>query len=141
MAALAPIRPFTTRVINPVMRRFAGRLPGFAIVAYAGRRSGRPYRTPVLVFHDGSRYIFALTHGTDVQWMKNVRAAGVCEIEERGRSTPLGHPELFVDSSGRLVPLPVRIIFRLLRVKEYLAMTPVTSGPDDLRVASDTVPI
>lgn len=125
MAALAPIRPFTTRVINPVMRPLARRLPGFAIVSYAGRRSGRTYRIPVLIFRDGSRYVFALTHGAGVQWMKNILAGGPCEIEQRGRTIELGHPELFVDSSGRIVPLPVRIIFRLLRVNEYLAMTPV----------------
>jgi deazaflavin-dependent oxidoreductase (nitroreductase family) len=125
MAALAPIRPFTTRVINPVMRRFAARLPGFAIVSYPGRRSGRSYRTPVLVFHDGSRCVFALTHGPDVQWTRNILAAGGCAIEQGGRTSQLGHPELFVDSSGKVVPGPVRIIFRVLRVKEYLALTPV----------------
>jgi deazaflavin-dependent oxidoreductase (nitroreductase family) len=125
MAALAPIRPFTTRVINPVMRRFAARLPGFAVVSYPGRRSGRSYRIPVLVFHDGSRYIFALTHGPSVQWTRNVLAAGGCEIEKRGRTSRLDHPELFVDASGRVVPRPVRIIFQVLRVREYLAMTPV----------------
>ena len=125
MAALAPIRPFTNRVINPLMRRFAGRLPGFGIVSYVGRRSGRSYRTPVLVFHDGSRCIFALTHGPGVQWAKNVLAAGGCEIERRGRTSRLDHPELFVDTSGTVVPGPVRIIFRVLRVREYLALTPV----------------
>jgi len=107
------------------MRRFADRLPGFAVVSYPGRRSGRSYRIPVLVFHDGSRYIFALTHGPSVQWTRNVLAAGGCEIEKRGRTSQLDHPELFVDASGRVVPRPVRIIFRVLRVREYLAMTPV----------------
>ena len=72
--------------------------------------------------------------------MDEERSGGRDLGDRRTRSfNPARHPELFVDSSGRLVPLPVRI--RLLPVKEYLAMTPVTSGPDDFRVASDTVPI
>jgi deazaflavin-dependent oxidoreductase (nitroreductase family) len=125
MAALGPIRPFTTRVINPLMRPLARVLPGFAIVSYRGRRSGRPYRTPVMVFHDGSRFVFALTHGPNVQWAKNILAAGTCAIEKGGRTSQLDHPVLFVDASGRVVPRPVRIVFRVLHVKEYLAMTPV----------------
>jgi hypothetical protein len=28
------IRPFTKRVVNPITRRFAGRLPGFAILTH-----------------------------------------------------------------------------------------------------------
>jgi deazaflavin-dependent oxidoreductase (nitroreductase family) len=127
MAALAPIRPFTTHVVNPVMRPVAGMLPGFAILSYVGRRSGRAYRTPVLVFHDGPRYVFALTHGNGVQWMKNVLARGSCEIEQQGRTTRLRSPELFVDATARIAPAPVRVIFRLLRVDEFLAMTPVTT--------------
>ena len=35
------IRPFTARVINPLTRRFAGWLPGFAILTHVGRTSGR----------------------------------------------------------------------------------------------------
>ena len=128
MALLAPIRPLTTHLINPVMRRVAGRAPGFGIVSYAGRRSGRPFRTPVMVFHDGSRFVFALTHGAGVQWPQNVLAAGTCEIEQGGRTVRLDHPEPFDDPTGRFVPRAVRMIFRLLRVREYLAMTPA-EGP------------
>lgn len=71
-----------------------------------------------------SRYTFALTHGHSVQWPKDVLAAGGCAIQKRGRSSPLDHPELFVDASGRVVPRPVRIIFRVPPVREYLAMAP-----------------
>jgi hypothetical protein len=37
---------FNLHVTNRVTRRFAGRMPGFAIVTHVGRRSGRVYRTP-----------------------------------------------------------------------------------------------
>jgi hypothetical protein len=86
MTMLAPIRPFTTRVINPVTRRFAGWVPGFAILGYVGRRSGKRYRTPLNVFHRDGRYVFALTYGREAEWVKNVLAAGTCEIQERGRT-------------------------------------------------------
>lgn len=104
------MRPFTTRVVNPVTRLIAGGLPWFGILSYAGRKSGRWYRTPINVFRRGNDYVFALTYGSDVQWVKNVLAAGGCEIRIRGRDVRLVEPEVFVDPARRLMPLPVRLI-------------------------------
>lgn len=44
------LRPLTTRLFNPISRPFAGWLPGFGILSYVGRKSGRQYRTPLNVF-------------------------------------------------------------------------------------------
>jgi deazaflavin-dependent oxidoreductase (nitroreductase family) len=127
---LSAIRPFTNRLVNPITRRFAGNMPGFAILVYVGRRTGKRYRTPINVFHRDGRYVFALTYGRDAQWVKNVLAAGTCEIEEMGRTRRLGEPELIVDPAGGLMPLPVRIFLRLQNVRDYLLMTPITEpGP------------
>jgi deazaflavin-dependent oxidoreductase (nitroreductase family) len=126
MTAIARLRPFTNRIINPVTRRFAGRMPGFAMLSYVGRRSGKAYRTPVNVFHRDGRYVFALTYSREAQWVKNVLAAGACEIEERGRTSRLGDPELIVDPAGVLMPQPVRLFLRLQGVTDYLLMTPVS---------------
>jgi deazaflavin-dependent oxidoreductase (nitroreductase family) len=122
MPAMRFMRPFTTRFINPVTRRFAGHLPGFAILVYRGRRSGRVYRTPMNVFHHGADYVFALTYGSDVQWVKNVLAAGGCELEMRGGTVRLTDPRLFVDPRQRLMPLPVRFFLRVMGVTEFLSM-------------------
>jgi deazaflavin-dependent oxidoreductase (nitroreductase family) len=116
------LRPFTTRVFNPIFRPLAGWLPGFGILTYTGRKTGRRYRTPINVFRRGDEYIFALTYGSDVQWVKNVVAAGGCQIRVRGRDIRLVDPEVFVDPSRRLMPLPVRLILRLDRVTEFLRM-------------------
>jgi deazaflavin-dependent oxidoreductase (nitroreductase family) len=116
------MRSFTTRAVNPVTRRFAGRLPGFGILTYTGRTSGRTYHTPINVFRRGDEYVFALTYGSDVQWVKNVLAAGGCEIRVRGRDVQLVEPEMFVDPARRLMPPPVRLILRLNHVTEFLRM-------------------
>ncbi|HEV8545362.1 MAG TPA: nitroreductase family deazaflavin-dependent oxidoreductase [Candidatus Limnocylindrales bacterium] len=118
------LRPFTTRIINPISRLVAGRLPGFAIVNCVGRKSGRLYRTPVNVFRDGQNYVFALTYSSDVQWVKNVLAAGHCELEIGGRTVALRDPRVFVDPSRRLMPMPVRFFLGLMRVSEFLTMVP-----------------
>jgi deazaflavin-dependent oxidoreductase (nitroreductase family) len=130
MTALRLLRPYTTRFFNPVSRRFAGHLPGFAILVYVGRRSGRTYRTPINVFRHGDDYVFALTYGSDVQWVKNVLAAGGCELETMGRTVRLTDPRLLVDLKQRLMPLPVRLFLRVMRVTEFLSMRPATIGPD-----------
>jgi deazaflavin-dependent oxidoreductase (nitroreductase family) len=122
MPAMRFMRPFTTRVVNPITRPFAGRLPGFGILSYVGRRSGRRYRTPINVFRHGQDYVVALTYGSDVDWVKNVMAAGGCELEAMGRSFHLTDPRLFVDPKQRLMPLPVRLFLRLMRVTEFLSL-------------------
>jgi deazaflavin-dependent oxidoreductase (nitroreductase family) len=116
------LRPFTTRLVNPISRRFAGWLPGFGLLTYIGRKSGRRYRTPLNVFRRGSFYMFALTYGSEVNWVRNVLAAGGCELRVRGHNVRLVEPELLVDPAGRLVPLPVRVFLRLNRVTEFLRM-------------------
>jgi hypothetical protein len=86
---LEVIRPFTTRVVNPVTRLVAGRLPGFAILHQRGRRSGRTYDTPMNVFRSEDTYLFALTYGSHVDWVRNVVAARGCTMTTRGRRVRL----------------------------------------------------
>lgn len=119
---MAWLRPYTTRFFNPLSRRVAGSLPFFAIVHQRGRRSGRRYDTPMNVFrHDGD-WIFALTYGSNVDWVRNVLDAGECTITTRGRLVRLVEPELVFDRTRRLVPQPVRAFLGLLRVTEFLRM-------------------
>ena len=116
------LRPFTTRFINPVTRRFAEWLPAFGILVYTGRVTGRTYRTPMNVFRRGDRYVFALTYGSDVNWVKNVLAAGRCGLRVRGREFSLVQPHVFVDETRASMPLPVRLVLRLIGATEFLEM-------------------
>ena len=121
---MARLRPITTRFFNPITRLFVAYLPAFAIISYVGRRSGKTYRTPMNVFrHDGD-YIFALTYGPDVAWVKNILAAGTARLEQRGHVVVLRDPRRFTDPRARLVPQPVRFFLRLMRVTEFLRMSP-----------------
>ena len=121
---LAVIRPFTTHVFNPISRRFVRWLPGFGILVYRGRKSGKEYRTPLNAFRHGNEWVFALTYGSDVQWVKNVVAAGEATLEVRRRRIRLVDPELIVDPARRLMPPVVRQGLGLMRVSEFLRMRP-----------------
>jgi hypothetical protein len=79
------------------------------------------------VFRDGDDYLFALTYGSDVQWVKNVLAAGEADLRIGDRTIHLTGPELFVDLERRLMPVPVRFMLGVMRVSEFLRMRPAES--------------
>lgn len=122
------IRPFTTHVFNRFSRLFVHWLPYFALVSYRGRKSGKRYTIPMNVFRDGQDYIFALTYGSDVQWVKNVLAAGEADLRIRNTTTHLVNPLRFVDPKRHLMPWLVRQFLGLARVNEFLRMSPARSG-------------
>jgi deazaflavin-dependent oxidoreductase (nitroreductase family) len=122
-------RHVANRYFNPVMRHVARRLPGFGILTYRGRKTGRAYSTPVNVFRRGEAYYFFLTYGSDAQWVKNVLAARSCSIETRGRVVELVDPELVTDPELRPAPHVVRYIEgRIAGVTQYLRMRAVSSS-------------
>ncbi len=63
-----------------------------------------------------------MTYGADVDWVRNVEAAGECDIETRGRLVHLVEPRRFSDPARDAVPGPVRMILRLIDVDEFMAM-------------------
>jgi deazaflavin-dependent oxidoreductase (nitroreductase family) len=119
------IRPFTTHILNRFTRLFVHRLPGFAIISHRGRKTGELHRTPMNVFRDGDDYLFALTYGSNVQWVKNVLAAGEADLRIGDNRIHLTGPEVFVDPKRRLMPQPVRTMLGVMRVSEFLRMRPV----------------
>ena len=113
---------FNSRVTNRITRPLARWLPGFGVVEHSGRRSGRPYRTPVNVFRCGASYVIALTYGVESDWVQNVLAAGGCDLVTRGHRHRLAASAIVHDESRRLVPAPVRLALRLLRVADFLRL-------------------
>ena len=115
-------RHVATRYLNPLTRLFAGRLPAFGILTHEGRTTGRTYRTPINVFERGGDYVFFLTYGSDVQWVKNVLTAGRCSLRTRGRDLALVDPELSTDAELRIAPPFVRWIGRLIGMTQFVRM-------------------
>ena len=109
-------RHATNRVTGPL----APHLPGFGVVIHTGRKSGKTYRTPVNVFQQPGKFVFALTYGRDSQWVRNVRAAGGCKLETRGRTWQLIEPRLIHDPQHRSVPKPVGLILGVMHVDDFL---------------------
>ena len=112
-------------VTNRVLGGPANRLPGFGVVHHVGRRSGRLYRTPVNVFPTPGGYVFALTYGSQAEWVRNVLAAGGCDLVTRGRRVRLTNPRLLHDERRSMMPAHVRLVLGLAHVSEFLELTRV----------------
>ena len=98
-------------------------MPGFVILSHAGRKSGRAYRTPVNAFLTDDGYIIALTYGPESDWVKNVLAAGSCELQSKGRRVRLTDPRIETDQDKSWAPLPVRLILKLTNVPQYMRLS------------------
>src|SRR5437660_469105 len=114
---------FNIAVTNRITCRFAARLPGFAIITHVGRKSGRVYRTPVNVFRAPNRFLVALTYGRESEWVKNVLAAGGCELKTRGRYYQLTAPSIVHDPTRRSFPFFVRIILGIVGANDFMELS------------------
>ena len=108
---------------NRITGRFAGWLPGFGILTHVGRKSGKVYRTPVNVFRVPTAFIIALTYSSQSEWVKNVLAAGGCELKTRGKKYQLSAPNVVRDPTRKRFPFPVRLVLRLVGADEYMELS------------------
>ena len=108
---------------NRITGLFAGWLPGFGILTHLGRKSGKVYRTPINVFRASNDFIIALTYSSQSEWVKNVLAAGGCELKTRGKKYQLSSPNVVHDPTRRRFPIPVRLVLRIVGVDEYMELS------------------
>nr|WP_240918731.1 nitroreductase family deazaflavin-dependent oxidoreductase [Rhodococcus sp. 14C212] len=123
---------FNRVVTNRLTRPLAAHLPLTAVLEHNGRRTGRRYRTPVLVFGRVGGYRIALTYGPRTDWVRNVLAAGGCTLHTRGRRIDLVDPVLGRDPAARWAPPGVRTLLRTTGSVEYLdaAVPPPAARPE-----------
>jgi deazaflavin-dependent oxidoreductase (nitroreductase family) len=123
LPASRKVARFNRRFLNRLTSKIAGHLPGFGIVSHVGRRSGKTYHNPVNVFRTNDGYIIALTYGAQSDWVKNVLAAGSCELQTRGRRVRLRNPRIETDEGKGWAPLPVRLILNLIDAPQYMRLS------------------
>ena len=128
------IRIVNKYVTNRLLRGFATSGVGpFAIVGHVGRRSGKPYETVIWVWPTTEGFVIALTYGSQVDWYRNLLAAGGGTVFWHHRRYTVGKPEP-IDAAAALPAFPAffRLIFRTFgRQEEFVRMK--ASGPAPLR--------
>lgn len=111
MPAPLSLTPYVHRFANPVLVNLAGH-GWFVELEHVGRKTGTAHRTPLLAFRHGQTITIALTYGPEVQWLKNVRAAGGARMHWRTKMLTLGAPhDLATEDGIARMPQPIRSIF------------------------------
>jgi deazaflavin-dependent oxidoreductase (nitroreductase family) len=129
---------FNKHVLNPVMLPLAGRQHSpYALLHHVGRRSGHAYATPVVAERSSDSFVIGLIYGTGVDWYRNVQAAGRCTLTWHGQDYTFVEPELLDAATGEPLLIPWRAFgLKLLGVKHYLRMRPVTEVPEKVAPAA-----
>jgi deazaflavin-dependent oxidoreductase (nitroreductase family) len=120
---------FLKHYFNPLTRRLArSSLGPFSIVRHVGRHSGKHYETPIIVAPIAGGFVIELTYGPDVDWYKNVLAAGGCTVIWHGKEYVIDKLEPIDADSGRAAfPLPARLILRVTKRQHYVKMKAATT--------------
>ena len=111
------------RRTNTLMLPFAGRRwnPLFAVVFHRGRRSGRIYATPVAARRVGEGFAISLAFGAQVDWYRNLVAAGGGIVRWRGREFSVSAPEAIDPTVGLEAFHPIqRFFLRLGRIDGFV---------------------
>lgn len=88
------IRVFNKYVTNKILGGFAKiGLGPFAYVQHLGRKSGKTYRTVIMVWPLYDGFVIALTYGPKVDWLRNLQAAGGGSVFWHKKLFRLGKPQ------------------------------------------------
>jgi deazaflavin-dependent oxidoreductase (nitroreductase family) len=131
-------------VLNHTLNRATSRIARsghgpFSLVRHVGRKSGRTYEAPVILVKTSEGFIAELTYGDNVNWYRNVVAAGGCVVLHHRREYRVTSVEPCSAERGRTAyPVPFRFVlkalgrneFRLLRTDPW---TDVTDGDPEQR--------
>jgi deazaflavin-dependent oxidoreductase (nitroreductase family) len=117
-------RVLNKRIGNPAMMKLAGRRYFFAgVIHHRGRRSGSEYATPVWAVPTTDGFVVSLPFEEDVDWLKNVLAAGRATIETRGETWTVLEPEVVdLETTRALLPRRARLLFGLAGIERYLKL-------------------
>jgi deazaflavin-dependent oxidoreductase (nitroreductase family) len=116
------IRAFNKHITNPLLRTFARSSRGpFAVIRHVGRRSGKLYQTTIMVWPLDAGFVIALTYGPNVDWYRNVLAAGHCTLLWHGSVYTVGKPEPIDAESALLAfPRPFKLILQRLGTHQFV---------------------
>ena len=110
---------FHRRVTNPVARSLTPWLPCLGTLEHTGRKSGRHYRTPLLVFKTRDGFVILIGYGPESDWLKNILAGGPTVLHKLGKAIALANPQIVskAEAAPLVTPAP-RLLYRLFPYNE-----------------------
>jgi deazaflavin-dependent oxidoreductase (nitroreductase family) len=117
------LRPTLLKPYNKVIAPIAGgRHSPYARLDHVGRRSGRTYSTPVGAFPYEDGFVIGLSYGADVDWCRNIIAAGHATLAWRGKTFALERPEIIPMSTAVLQAIPSYFRLPARELKQFLRL-------------------
>ena len=124
------IKRFNHRWLNPWMLHFAGGPHWYAgRLEHRGRRTGRAYVTPLWVDPMHGGFAMPLPYGRDVDWARNLLAAGEGVLVDHGIRSRVGNPRI-VAADDILPELPrvTRRIIATYGIREFMRVDALPDG-------------
>ncbi len=124
------LRTFVKHFVNPFLRNVARASRGpFALLRHVGRRSGKMYEIPIMVWRVEDGFVIALTYGPQVDWLRNLQAAGQGSLLWHKQEYVFQKPE-FIDAKTALLALPP-FIKQILQLRGAHQFVKLSSRPVD----------
>lgn len=111
---------------NKLVRLWAGWAPAMGILEHRGRKSGKDYRTPLLVFPTAEGVAILVGYGPETQWRKNLVAAGSAIVERNRHRYVVTEPNTVSKKQARPeVPWPYKLLYFFVPFDEALLLKAV----------------
>jgi deazaflavin-dependent oxidoreductase (nitroreductase family) len=112
------------KAANPLTRHLAGRrfVTIWGLVSYRGRRSGKAYTLPIAIAATPDSFVIPMPF-PDAQWIRNVLAAGECQVRWNGRDWHAVEPQIIskADGAAAFGAIP-RLSMRVLPINSFLRL-------------------
>ncbi len=103
------LRTFVKHFVNPILRNAARSSRGpFALLRHVGRKSGKTYEIPIMVWRVEDGFVIALTYGPQVDWLRNLQSAEQGTLRWHKQEYVFQTP-VFIDEKKALRALPAFI--------------------------------
>jgi deazaflavin-dependent oxidoreductase (nitroreductase family) len=121
------LRIFVKHFVNPALRNVAHSSHGpFALLRHVGRRSGKQYEIPIMVWRVKDGFVIVLTYGRHVDWLRNLQAAAQGTLRWHKREYVFKTP-VFMDAKTGLQALPplIKFVLRLRGAHEFVKLADI----------------
>jgi deazaflavin-dependent oxidoreductase (nitroreductase family) len=127
---LDAVRRMNRSVTNPRVMRTAGSVgTQTSVINHVGRKSGRPYATPVDAVPTRTGFLIALPYGAQADWLRNVLAAGSATVVVNGERIDVDRPTVVATADvAALIPNRTMRTLRLFGVNDCLHLERASSA-------------
>ncbi|MBU8810235.1 nitroreductase family deazaflavin-dependent oxidoreductase [Mycolicibacterium goodii] len=114
-----PVAQFNRLITNPAARALTPWLPCLGTLEHTGRKSGKRYHTPLLIFETRDGFAILVGYGHESDWLQNVLAGGPTVLHRRGNRVVLGTPRLVSKAEAAPLVTPAhRLFYRVFPYNE-----------------------